>query len=57
MTWFDGVWIVFIGWFIAGAASASYRQVLRQEAISSAADATTMTPNQPAISPDIEQVK
>lgn len=58
MTWFDGVWIVFIGWFLAGAASASYRQVLRQEAISNAAaDATTMTSNQPAISPDIEQVK
>jgi len=57
MTWFDGLWIAFIGWFIAGAASASYRQVLRQEAISNAADAATMTSSQPTISPDIEQVK
>ena len=57
MTWFDGVWIVFLGWFIAGAASASYRQVLKQEAVSSAAVTTTITPSQPVISPDIEQVK
>jgi len=57
MTWFDGMWIAFIGWFIAGAATASYRQVLRQEAVLDAAAATTMTSNQSVISPDNEQVK
>ena len=33
MTWFNGIWIAFIGWFLASAASASYRQILWQEAL------------------------
>ncbi len=31
MTWFDGLWISFIGWFLSSSASASYRQIIRQE--------------------------
>ncbi|UCC16090.1 MAG: site-2 protease family protein [Dehalococcoidales bacterium] len=33
MTWFDGLWISFIGWFLSSSASASYRQVIRQETV------------------------
>jgi Zn-dependent protease len=33
MTWFDGIWIAFIGWFLGSAASASYRQISHQEAM------------------------
>ena len=31
LSWFDGIWIVFIGWFLEGAASASYRQIRWQK--------------------------
>jgi len=27
LSWFDGIWIVFIGWFLESAASASYREM------------------------------
>ncbi len=33
LTWFNGIWIAFIGWFLGSAASASYRQILRQETL------------------------
>jgi len=32
LSWFDGVWFIFIGWFIAGVATSSYRQIQQQEA-------------------------
>ncbi|HEY94351.1 MAG TPA: site-2 protease family protein [Dehalococcoidia bacterium] len=31
MTWFDGLWISFIGWFLSISASASYRQIIGRE--------------------------
>lgn len=31
LSWFDGLWIAFIGWFLGSAATISYRQVRRQE--------------------------
>ncbi len=31
LSWFDGIWISFIGWFLESAASASYRQLRWQE--------------------------
>jgi Zn-dependent protease len=33
MSWFNGIWMAFIGWFLASAASASYCQILIQEAL------------------------
>ncbi len=33
LSWFDGVWFAFIGWFLGSAASASYRQIRWQEAL------------------------
>ena len=27
LSWFDGIWIAFIGWFLESAAAASYRQI------------------------------
>jgi len=32
INWIDGIWLSFIGWFLANAASASYRQLRAQEA-------------------------
>ena len=32
LSWFEGIWIVFIGWFLANAASVSYRQLRWQRA-------------------------
>jgi len=28
LSWFEGIWIAFIGWFLQSAASASYRQII-----------------------------
>ena len=33
LSWFDGIWIVCIGWFLQSAASASYRQVTWHDAL------------------------
>ena len=33
LSWFDGLWFAFIGWFLASIASANYRQIRRQETL------------------------
>ena len=52
IAWFNGIWIVFIGWFLERVAFASYLQVRRQEAISDAVAAETMSPDGSALPPD-----
>lgn len=54
LTWFDGIWIVFIGWFLESAASSSYRQIRQQEALSSADIAEAMPSHYPTVPSDIE---
>ena len=38
MTWFDGLWISFIGWFLSSSASVSYRQIIKQESVNTSND-------------------
>ncbi|MFC1918971.1 site-2 protease family protein [Chloroflexota bacterium] len=51
LSWFDGVWIGFIGWFLANAASVSYRQLRLQEAYHSLSSSKTPYPDQPIVPP------
>ncbi|MFC2020318.1 site-2 protease family protein [Chloroflexota bacterium] len=53
-TWFEGIWMAFIGWFLASVASASYRQIRRQEALSGFAAAGVIPSNYPTVPSDIE---
>jgi len=52
LSWFDGIWIIFIGWFLESAASASYRQIRRQEAVQGFTASEATTPDCPAVPPD-----
>ena len=52
LTWFDGIWIAFIGWFLESAASASYRQVRWEEALSKIATAEMLPADYPTASSD-----
>ena len=52
LTWFDGLWIAFIGWFLENAASASYRQVRWQEVFSGTATTEAMPLSNPTVPPD-----
>ena len=47
LTWFDGIWISFIGWFLESAATDSYRQILIQEALARA-DSSGIVPFSPS---------
>lgn len=53
LSWFEGIWIAFIGWFLASAAAASYRQLRRQEALSSLTTVEATTLDNPVAPPDI----
>lgn len=53
LSWFEGIWIAFIGWFLASAAAASYRQLRRQEALSNLTTAEAITLDSPGAPPDI----
>lgn len=51
--WFSGVWMVFIGWFLKNAASASYRQAQWRETLKGFTAAQVMTVSCPVIPSDI----
>ncbi len=48
-----GLWLVFIGWFLVNAASASYHQVLLQEVFRSLVAGDAMTPNPECVPPEL----
>ena len=51
--WIGGLWLVFIGWFLQNAASASYRQVQLQEALRGVIASQVMTPHYVTVPPNI----
>lgn len=50
---FNGIWLVLIGWFLETAASASYRQILIQDMLKGHTAAEVMTKDCMTVSPDI----
>ncbi len=53
LSWFDGIWIVFIGWFLDNAAVASYRQAQWHEALQGLTAADLMTSDCTVVPPDM----
>jgi Zn-dependent protease len=53
LSWFDGIWIAFIGWFLDNAASASYRQAQWREALQGFTAADVMTSDFPVVPSDM----
>ncbi len=51
--WVNGMWLVFIGWFLQSAASASYRQAQWQEALKGVIVSQVMTPHYMTVPPNI----
>jgi CBS domain-containing protein len=51
--WFDGLWIVFIGWFLNNAASMNYRQVQWREALHGLTASQIMTSDYVIVPPGI----
>jgi CBS domain-containing protein len=49
----NGLWLVFIGWFLNGAASQSYRQIVIQDLLQDVPVALLMRRNVPAVPPDL----
>jgi len=49
LSWFDGLWLAFIGGFLENAASASYRQVKWRETLHSFPVSQAMTPGCPVV--------
>lgn len=48
-----GLWMIFIGWFLAGAARSSYEQVLFREALSGVEVERVMTTEVPMVEPNV----
>jgi Zn-dependent protease len=53
MSWFNGLWLVFIGWFLENAASASYRQAQWRETLHGFTASQVMTSDCPVVASDI----
>jgi Zn-dependent protease len=53
LSWFSGVWIAFIGWFIRNAAITSYRQSRWREALKTFTAAQVMATNCPVVPSDV----
>lgn len=51
--WIGGLWLIFIGWFLQNAASASYRQAQWQEALRGTTASQVMTSHYTTIPPNI----
>jgi Zn-dependent protease/CBS domain-containing protein len=49
----NGLWLIFIGWFLNGAASKSYHQVVIQDLLEDVPVALLMRKNVPAVPPDL----
>jgi len=54
LSWFDGIWFAFIGWFLASAASASYHQLRWQEALHRLATSEAKPLDYPTVPPDTD---
>ncbi len=52
LSWFDGIWIAFIGWFLESAAAASYRQIQWQGVSHDLTTSQATPPDWPAAPPD-----
>jgi CBS domain-containing protein len=53
LSWFSGLWLAFIGWFLNNAASASYRQVQWREALHGLTASQMMTSDYIIVPPSI----
>ena len=51
-SWFDGIWIAVIGWFLGSAASASYYQLRWREALHEFTSSETKPGDYPVVPPD-----
>ena len=51
--WFNGLWLILIGWFLENAAVGSYRQVALQEILQGHTANEIMTQDCPSVSPEL----
>lgn len=49
----EGIWLIFIGWFLSHAADASYRQVMLRRILEGAPTREAMTRNPDSVTPDL----
>lgn len=51
--WFNGLWLILIGWFLKNAAVSSYRQVALQEILQGHVASEIMTRDYPIVAPEV----